>query len=605
MFHSLDLFKALILLLSIPVLLFGSEDDLLFQPKYESMLNAIQQGEFGEAIAFARDLVSLTPTSPIGYNSRYILGVLYYRQQEWKKASDQFEYIINKGKKDKLYWYSLYYRANSLFHQKKYLPSAKGFIPLLTGHTVPKLVSENSWKSFDRLLWGYLTLEELKLLKASYIGTVIEQRAWYFYIKRLLRSNRDFVALEQLRDFLREYPEGELTEELRQIAQELEGEIESNLVVALLLPFTGDYGVYGNDIYRGIKLAFQDFQTVKGRKIILKRLDTTGDPLATSLVLKSFLSSSQPVAIIGPLKSECAVVANLIAEENGIPIITPTANREGLAEMSELAFQLSTSLEKKTSFLAVYAHQELNCSTFAVIAPDDEYGRRAGHKFSATVLEEGAQLVGSSYYPLGTVDFTPILNSLKEPLLEEMKEQADTSDSSNPIFYDEKGEKRPPEEWLVQIDGFFVPTYPEDLPTIIPQIPFNYVETRFLGALGWSEKSLKSDFLEYVDSAVYVADEFYIDQSEPAWRMFKKQYLEKYGYLGGSPTRFAALGYDAGGIISKGIKSGALTPRLMHKYLKEIGEYNGAAGKIIFDEEGANSFVPLLMVKRERVVRIK
>jgi len=596
--------KGIVVLFSLLILFAcasSKEEEELFRQKYELAVQSFEKGEYGEAEALFREIISITPSSRVGISSRFMLGLSYYREGKYREAIVQFDDFIRQKLPVDETFLAGYYTANSHFYLKNYFDAARFYLWVM--RTENERLKEATRRSLEALLWGYLTVDELHRLRRVSAGQPGEDLISFYIVKRLEAEKAHRLLFEEAQIFLQNYPTSEYSKDVKSMVTNVEQELSKSIIIGVLLPFSGPLAEYGKEIYSGIELAFKDYMRESGKNIVLEKIDTEGDPLVAVVAAKKFLSRCTPVAIIGPLKSESTIGVGLLASEKGIPIITPVASKEGLSKIADGIFQLSPSLEEKSRALATYAFVNLACTTFAVLAPDDEYGKRAGRTFAEKVKELGGTIIGEKYYPEGTMDLTAYLDSIRSPIIKRLSTYT-KADSSDTVFYDKRRCLKPPNEWIVHIDGFFLPNYAEELANVLPQIPFNYIDTRFFGAIGWTSQSLVKSSKEYIDGAVFVPDEFYIDTSTPQWKNFSRLYKSAYPEKS-EPSRMAALGYDAGKLVVEGLKKKALVPSAMKDFISGISAYEGASGNISFNSYGTNTYVPILRYQGTKITRLR
>ncbi len=597
-----NLQKSIFILFSFSLLsnLHPAQEDELFRHKYSIGCESIKRGDFKEGEAIFRELVAITPSSNIGILSRFLLGFVLYKQGRYNDAIIQFNEFIRRAPDVAESDWARFYIGNSNFKLGNYGDAAKYYVQLIetNDNKLKPLVKS----SIENLLWGYMTVDELDRLRRLHISDKAGELVSYYIIKRLENQKATSALFQEVTNFLERYPYSEYKSELESSRRKLEEELTSELTIIVLLPFSGLYKSYGERIYKGIQLAFDEYRQAGGKRVRLEKLDTKGDPLVTVFELKNALKKTKPIAVIGPVRSECAIPAGITALEFGIPIITPSANKDGISRLGYGIFQLSPSIEEKCRVLASYAIGELGYSTFAILAVNDEYGLKAGKSFASKISELGGVIVKEIYYPEGTMDLTAYLDSIRAPIVKIMSTYTKT-DSTDTVFYDRFGRLKPPSEWIVHIDGFFIPTYTSELENILPQVQFRYIDTKFLGAIGWKDELITNKFVkDYVDGAFFVPDEFYFDNSTPLWKNFEKKYKSQYIE---TPDRFSALGYDAGKIIVEGLKKKAILPTLMADFIAGIRDYQGVSGNISFNLYGASEDVQILKIEGKRVVRVK
>ncbi|HXX63447.1 MAG TPA: ABC transporter substrate-binding protein, partial [Bacteroidota bacterium] len=133
----------------------------------------------------------------------------------------------------------------------------------------------------------------------------------------------------------------------------------------------------GNEVYEGIQFAVEKYsRDVHARvSVALETRDTGREiPLATTGA-RDFADDKDLVAIIGPVFSPSVMAAATIANARGIPLITPTANANGIAATGKYVFQANPDYDARGRAMARYAVRRRNFRTLAVLAPTDTYAK--------------------------------------------------------------------------------------------------------------------------------------------------------------------------------------------------------------------------------------
>ncbi|MBN2542215.1 penicillin-binding protein activator [bacterium] len=573
-------------------------DETIADQRYELGLGAFRDGAYDEAheiFAYYTQLAEKSDLLPVAY---YMKALSSYKSNNWEKANPEFREFISKFPSHSLIPYAHFYIGNSLYYLNNFYESAVRFCYVVG---FKNELRKDAAASLERLLWGYLTFDELTSLKRRFSGEIPEEIIHYYIIKYLQHQGKLAKILDEVENFKELFPNSRYISKVDALVSQAQKQLKDQISVLVVLPFSGDYADYGSKILNGLQLAKEECSSTVGTNIRIIECDSKGDPLVAVQGVKKELESGVPLAIIGPLLSESAVAVAMLADKHQIPMITPTASRDDLSEVSPFVFQLAITPKICGEALAEYSIDSLHDSTFAILAPDDQYGRNMTDVFQRRIEEKDRELVGVKLYPEGKVDFTSDFIDIKEPVLKKMDllvAEADTTDST---FYDDKFELIPRKEWIVNIDAFFLPAYSDELPTILPQIPFNYISTRVFGANGWNVDEIKKIDKVYIDNAIFVPDDFFVDKNSRNWYNFARKYQEKYKL---EPGKFEALGYDALKLVCDGIKKEAVHPMLLKDHLSGVHDFKGAAQNVDFNEYGANTSATILKFDRDHVVKL-
>ncbi|HHS49920.1 MAG TPA: ABC transporter substrate-binding protein, partial [candidate division Zixibacteria bacterium] len=395
---------------------------------------------------------------------------------------------------------------------------------------------------------------------------------------------------------------GEFTDSLKALEGSLTGRISERLTILVLAPTEGLYSEYGTNIANGVQLAVDNYNKGKRKNIQVVVENTVADPLVAALACQSAIRRHAPIAVIGPLMSNVAVPVAIVCDHERVPLIMPTSSKDGLSALSPFAFQVSPPPSIGAKTLAEYAIDSLGILQFSALAPDDPTGRKAVEQFVRTVESRDGEMVSVAYYSEGTIDFSDQLRKIRQPYFEEAKRFVARADSSDFRFFTPEGKSRDEGEWIMEIPGFFIPAYYEDLVNVIPQVPFNYMRARYLGENGWMIDRIRTMSGAHIDSAIVVPDDFWVDEGSSNWTDFSRDYRRSFG---GSPSRIAALAYDSARLVLHGIDRGLITPDQQRDYLSAVYKFTGPSGSITFDEMGTNVDVQLVRFVGNRPEKIE
>jgi ABC-type branched-subunit amino acid transport system substrate-binding protein len=201
-------------------------------------------------------------------------------------------------------------------------------------------------------------------------------------------------------------------------------------------------------------------------------------------------------------------------------------------------------------------------------------------------------------YAPGSTDFGPQLKKIREILWKEKMEREGGFDSAK--YLDRFGKPIPKDEVPVEVDGFFLPIYPEDLALITPQIAFFKIQTRLLGTEGWGQKEILSASRQFTDGAVFASD-FYLQENNPSAGSFQKDFELSFKK---APDKVAFLSYDAMRILLASLKNAATSDGIKRS-LSKIKNFKGTGGKISFNPDGENTNIGIYLFQDGEIKRLK
>lgn len=177
----------------------------------------------------------------------------------------------------------------------------------------------------------------------------------------------------------------------------------------------------GQQMMKGINDALNEYnKAYPERKITIKTEDTKRDPSATLQIFNKFGSDSSVIAIFGPVFSSELINNSGAAKFHKIPIVTPTATANFVAEKNEYVFQLNPTYDIRGRIMAKFAMKELGMKNFAIFS-EESYGKNFAESFSDEVSIGGGNIISEEYYNKDKKDLEEELDELKTKLIEKEK----------------------------------------------------------------------------------------------------------------------------------------------------------------------------------------
>lgn len=444
-------------------------------------------------------------------------------------------------------------------------------------------------------------------------------------------------AVKALSDFVEEFPEHEYFSQAVSLLEELKKESTySHHTIGCLLPLTGRYKIFGERTLKGIELALAQFSSQHETpylKIIIK--DTESDPVRAELAVKE-LSEARVAAIIGPIITAESVVRE--AQVKKIPIIT-LIQKDNISESGDYIFRNFLTPKMQAETIVSYAIETLGLKKFAILYPEENYGRTFMNIFWDEVIKYGGKIVGIESYNVNITDFSSPIKKLIglyyevpedlkdndprfvhldksmvpfDPLLPEfIKELTGPFDATpeNPeipiiTFFEEDTVPEEKLEPFVDFDAIFIPDAPKQAGLIIPQLAFFDIENIYLfGTNLWHSDTLIEMAKEYVQGAVITAG-FFAESTSKHVRDFVRIFEEIYEE---SPGFIEAISYDTAMILFQTVSRPEVRFRQTLKdELLKLRNFPGVTGLTSFDSTGdVLKQLYLLRIKRSKFEEVK
>jgi ABC-type branched-subunit amino acid transport system substrate-binding protein len=359
--------------------------------------------------------------------------------------------------------------------------------------------------------------------------------------------------------------------------------------IGCVLPLTGRHAAAGNKALDAIILAAGIFDKLKKSPFTLVIEDSKSEPDAARAAV-SKLAREKVLCILGPLGSTEAVAAAEEAQRLKIPIITLT-QKERITHVGDYVFRNYMTNEMQMERLVAYAVEEMELIRFAVLYPDDHYGREMERLFRDEVMLRKIKTIKSKSYHKSQVDFGDVIKAVT--VTKEMpsgKERVEKSDNEHTPGID--------------FDALFIPDTSARISMIIPQLAYYNVKgVKLLGTSIWNSVTLVKTAGEHIDGAVF-ADGFCLNTFYPEANAFIDIFYTNYGR---EPDVMDALVYAAARMVVKTIEEyDAETREQFKQSLLKLKSYRGVTGYTSFSgTRDAHKSLFILTVKDGQIIQIK
>ncbi|MBW1797213.1 MAG: penicillin-binding protein activator, partial [Deltaproteobacteria bacterium] len=337
-------------------------------------------------------------------------------------------------------------------------------------------------------------------------------------------------------------------------------------VVGCLLPLTGPFGIYGEEVLNGIQLGTGMYgEPGEGPDLELVIKDTEGKPEFALAGLEDLVHNEKVMAIIGPLSSRTAVAVAEKAQGLGVPIITLT-QREGITETGDMVFRNFLTPSKEVKRLLAPEIFQMGIKRFAILCPDNSYGRFFMNLFWDRLEEMGGTVTAVESYSPDTTDFADQIKKMtglyyprSYSLVRKLIEMRTPEEEESRVFPEEP-------EPIIEFDAIFIPDNFQRVAMIAPQLVYHDVLDVLLMATSlWQSPDLIETAGDYVQGAIFPSG-FFESSGESCVSAFSEDYLMDFDAMRGI---LAATGYDTIRLLKhmmaeKGVRTrGALKDALL------------------------------------------
>jgi branched-chain amino acid transport system substrate-binding protein len=315
---------------------------------------------------------------------------------------------------------------------------------------------------------------------------------------------------------------------------------------------TGSEATFGVSTHQGIEMAFKEVNAaggVKGKKLEHVTLDDQGKPEEAAQAVTKLITQNGVSAILGEVASGRSLAMAPIAQQNGVPMITPSSVNPKVTEAGDYVFRVCYVDHFQSRVMSKFAKDTLKAKKAAILRDvKNDYSVGLANSFIEEFKKQGGEIVIDQSYSAGDIDFKSQLTSIRA--------------------------KAP--------DVIFIPGYSTEAGLIARQAKELGIQAPLLGGDGWDSPKLVEIGGAALDGA-YFSTHFSADDPSQAVQGFLSRYKAQYG---ATPDAIAALGYDAAKVLADAMsRAKSLSRPDIRDAIAQTKGYQAVTGKITLDEK--------------------
>ena len=287
-----------------------------------------------------------------------------------------------------------------------------------------------------------------------------------------------------------------------------------------------------------------------GRMIDLTAIDTKNDTGETATAAKRAVSIDNLVAGIGQSDTTFALAAAPLFQSAGIPFVTSGATSPDLPTMvGDEMFLVPFGDDVQAHAMAEYAHDKLGIRNVAVWTDNAmDYTTGLSRYFVERFKELGGKVVLEDVYMTTDQDFSALVARLRS---------------------------------TEGVDAVFASSGPDTAGIIVKQIREAGLDMPILAGDGFDTDLVTSVPGPDLAKNIYFTTHAYAGLDTGPAKTFREAYQKEYGMA--PENAFAALGYDAMGLVADAIKrAGSTDPAEVTKALAATDGYDAVTGTITY-----------------------
>jgi len=337
----------------------------------------------------------------------------------------------------------------------------------------------------------------------------------------------------------------------------------SEIVIGEFGSLTGTTATFGISTKNGIDMAIDAINKsggLLGKQVRVMVEDDQGKPEEAQTVVTKLITKDQVVAVLGEVASSRTMAAAPVAQQNGIPLISPSSTNPKVTQTGDYIFRVCFIDPFQGLVMAKFATNTLKVKNVAVLRDiKNDYSVGLADVFIENFKSMGGNVVANESYSEGDTDFSAQLTSIK---------------ARNP-------------------QAVFLPGYYTEVGLVVRQAKKLGLTVPFMGGDGWDSPRLIEIGGDALNGSYY-SNHFSVSDPSPAIQKFVSDYKARYGE---TPDALAGLGFDAASILFDAIKRANSTEGAkVRDAIAQTKDFPGITGKITLDKD-RNAVKPAVVLQ--------
>jgi len=285
----------------------------------------------------------------------------------------------------------------------------------------------------------------------------------------------------------------------------------TDLVIGEFGSLTGTTATFGISTKNGIDMAVDEINKsggLLGKKVRVIVEDDQGKPEEAQTVVTKLITKDQVMAVLGEVASSRTMAAAPVAQQNGIPLISPSSTNPKVTETGDYIFRVCFIDPFQGLVMAKFATNTLKVKNVAILRDiKNDYSVGLADVFADNFKKMGGTITSNESYSEGDTDFSAQLTAIK---------------AKNP-------------------QAVFLPGYYTEVGLVVRQAKKLGLTVPFLGGDGWDSPKLIEIGGEALNGSYY-SNHFSVADPNPTIQKFVSDYKTRYG---ATPDALAGLGFDS------------------------------------------------------------
>ncbi len=320
---------------------------------------------------------------------------------------------------------------------------------------------------------------------------------------------------------------------------------------------TGQVASFGQSSHKGAQMALDELAGMPDMpKFEAAWEDNASDSTQAATVASKLINEQKVNVLIGSVASSNSIAMAKIAEEAGVPMVSPASTKTTLTLMEDkstvrpLIFRTCFIDDFQGKAMLDFCVNHLKATKIALLVDDDQdYSIGIGETIRAEAAGMGVTIVAEDkYLSSSETDFRTKLNRMKD----------------------------------AGFEALIVPGYYDKVAQIANQAREVGITQPLVGGDGWDSPDLWKNAGKNIEGSFFT-NHYAADDQDPAVQGFIAKYKAKNG--GQTPDAMSILAYDCVMAVADAYKrAGSNDPTAFSEAMAATSGFQGASGSITIDE---------------------
>jgi len=337
----------------------------------------------------------------------------------------------------------------------------------------------------------------------------------------------------------------------------------NEIVIGEFGSLTGTTATFGISTKNGIDMAVDAINKsggLLGKQVRVVVEDDQGKPEEAQTVVTKLITKDQVVAVLGEVASSRTMAAAPVAQQNGIPIITPSSTNPKITQIGDYVFRVCFIDPFQGYVIAKFMTDTLKVKNIAILRDiKNDYSVGLADFVTENLNKMGGKVVANESYSEGDTDFSAQLTAIK---------------AKNP-------------------EAVMIPGYYTEVGLVARQARKLGLNVPLVGGDGWDSPKLIEIGGQALEGSYY-SNHFAVSDPDPKIQKFVADYKARFS---ATPDALAGLGFDSANILFDAIKrAGSTDGAKVRDAIAATVDFPGVTGKITIDKD-RNAMKPAVMLE--------